>query len=67
MKKYCVRLAKTGEQIASGTALECTRQMRFSSVSSFRTIVSRCQSGERKNYIIDVFENRAAGKNDEEG
>ena len=58
MKKYRVTLAKNKTVIAYGTAYECVKQMHIASVSSFHSLVSRCQSGKNKKYIVETVESR---------
>lgn len=52
-KRYVVKLADTGDVIASGTSYECIKQMGIASVSSFHSLVSRCKAGKNMKYSID--------------
>ena len=58
MKKYRVTLAKNKTVIAYGTSYECVKQMHIASVSSFHSLVSWCQSGKNKKYIVETVESR---------
>ncbi len=58
MKRYIVRSAETGEKLAEGNALQCTRQLRFSSVSSFRSMITHCKTGANQKYTVEVTERK---------
>ena len=54
MKKiyYTVYLSKTDEIIASGTGIECMKQLQKKSLNSFYSLVSKNLKGVHKKYNI---------------
>lgn len=53
---YIVRLRKDDSIVAVGNAEECVKSLGLSSVSVFRTLVSRCRNNSEKykKYDVDI-------------
>ena len=49
---YTIYLSKTDEVIASGTAMECVKQMNMKSLNAFHSMVSKSTKGLRKKYTV---------------
>lgn len=55
MNRYTVRLSKTRELVADGTAEECARQLGLGSTSNFYKLVAYAQSREpHTKYIVRI-------------
>ncbi len=62
MKRYIVRSAESGEKVAEGSAIQCTRQLRFSSINSFRSMITHCKTGANRKYKVEIIDGKAVKK-----
>jgi len=54
MNYYEIRLAKTWELVAKGTARECRRQLGCASLDSFYALANRSLRGINKRYTVVI-------------
>lgn len=63
-KRYTIRLAETGEVLATGTAAQCGEAMGFRSAGRIYTFIHDIKKGINRKYTIEISQEPIAQKHD---
>mgnify|MGYP005783613797 CR=1 FL=1 len=53
-KSYIIRLAETGEVLASGTAKECAQAMGYQNIRRIYTLINHVTTGRNRKYTVEI-------------